>query len=138
MPGKGYWAPKPMFRQKTALGAIGGSAIGASLGGKDPVTIALYGTIGLVLGYMVGDTIDKIDQLHAALVIDRTFHMNENHQTSSWRNKRGNFSVSATPLSRSGSCREFITSVMVNGKNKEMRGTACRNPQGEWIMKEAY
>ena len=47
-----------MFKQKATYATIGGAALGASLG-KDPVTAAVYGTIGLVIGYVIGDTIDK-------------------------------------------------------------------------------
>ena len=134
LPGRGYWAPKPMFKQKATYATIGGAALGASLG-KDPVTAAVYGTIGLVIGYVIGDTIDKVDQLHAAMAINQSFNRGE---PVSWRNKKGNFSVTNTPAALYGVCREFITDMVVNGENKQMRGTACKNNKGEWIMKEAY
>ena len=50
--------------------------------------------------------------------------------------------VKNTPLKTTGSaikpCREFITEIVVNNKQKQMRGTACLTPKGEWEMKEVY
>ena len=135
LPGKGYWAPKqPMLQKKSTYGALGGAAIGASLG-KDPVSAAVYGVVGLVIGFQVGDTIDKIDQLHAAMAINHSFN---NNTPIKWTNPKGNFSVTNIPKKVNGVCREFVTDIVVNGDSRQMRGTACKNVKGEWIMKEAY
>ena len=134
LPGKGYWAPKPMFKQKATLGAIGGAALGAALG-KDPLSSAVYGVVGLVVGYTVGDTIDKVDQMHAAMMITRSFDTNT---SVSWQNPKGNFTVKNTPTKTIGTCRQFVTDIIANGNPIQMRGTACRNDKGQWIMKEAY
>jgi surface antigen len=139
LPGKGYWAPKqPMLQKKSTYTALGGAAIGATLA-SDPVSGAIYGVVGLVVGYIVGDTIDKVDQIHAAMAINYSFN---NNTSVTWQNPRGNFIVKNTPTRTTGSstkpCREFITDIIVNGKQKQMRGTACLTPKGEWEMKEVY
>jgi len=134
LPGRGYWAPKPMFQQKATYGALGGAALGASLG-KDPATAAIYGVLGLVVGYTIGDTIDKVDQMHAAMAINHSFN---NNTPVTWQNQKGNFSLTNTPKKVNGICREFVTDMVINGKDKQMRGTACKNYKGEWVMKETY
>ena len=103
--------------------------------GVPRAAMTIHGYDDLVIGYVIGDTIDKVDQLHAAMVINKSFDRGE---PVSWKNKKGNFSVTNTPAALYGVCREFITDMVVNGENKQMRGTACKNNKGEWIMKEAY
>ena len=139
LPGKGVWAPKqPMLNKKSTYGAIGGAAIGASMG-KDPVSAAVYGVVGMVVGYTVGDTIDKVDQMHAAMAINHSFNSNT---PVTWKNQKGNLTVKNTPTRTTGSaikpCREFVTEIIVNNKPTKMRGTACLTPKGEWEMREAY
>ena len=31
-------------------------------------------------------------------------------------------------------CRDFIHTVWIDGRRQQMRGTACRNPDGTWTQ----
>ncbi len=138
LPGKGVWAPKDNIFTKAKFGAIGGAAIGASMG-KDPVSAALYGVVGLVVGYSLGDTMDKVDQLYAAKMMENSMNLNANGVSSSYSNPKNNLKVTNTPISNSGVCRQFITDVLVSGEQRKMKGTACKiNSTGEWELKDLY
>ena len=116
------------------VGALAGSQIGNGAG--QLVATAAGSVAGLVFGHSVGGTIDKIDQMFASRAITHSFN---NNTPVSWQNKKGNFSVTNTPTKTIGNCRDFTTDMVVNGVNKQIRGTACRNSRtGEWEMTEPY
>ena len=138
IPGKGVWAKKKTMK-KADYGALGGSAIGAAIASStnDPLIIATAAVTGLVVGHGVGTTLDKIDELHAAMVLTNSLSYNNNGEITSWKHPNKNLVVNAMPINQNGQCREFITSVQVDSQLKEMRGTACLN-NGEWELKEIY
>ena len=142
LPGKGYWAPKPKYGPKATIGALIGAGVGALAGsqignGTGKLVATAAGSVtGLVFGHSVGETIDKVDQMWASRAITHSFN---NNTPVSWQNKKGNFSVTNTPTRTIGKCRDFTTDLVVNGVNKQIRGTACRNSRtGEWEMTEPY
>ena len=137
-PGKGVWAPKKKMK-KADYGAIGGSAIGAALATStnDPLIIATAAVTGLLVGHGVGTTLDKIDELHATMVLKESLWTNSDRELTSWNHPNKNMVVNAMPINTNGQCREFITSVQVDRDMKKMRGTACLN-NGEWELKEIY
>ena len=138
IPGKGVWAPKKKMK-KADYGAIGGSAIGAALATStnDPLIIATAAVTGLLVGHGVGTTLDKIDELHATMVLKESLWTNSDRELTSWNHPNKNMVVNAMPINTNGQCREFITSVQVDRDMKKMRGTACLN-NGEWELKEIY
>ena len=62
---------------------------------------------------------------------------NNNCEITSWKHRNKNLVVNSMPINQNGQCREFITSVQVESRLREMRGTACLN-NGEWELKEIY
>ena len=138
IPSKGHWAKKKTMK-KADYGALGGSAIGAAIASStnDPLIIATAAVTGLVVGHGVGTTLDKIDELHAAMVLTNSLSYNNNGENTSWKHPNKNLVVNAMPINQNGQCREFITSVQVESRLREMRGTACLN-NGEWELKEIY
>ena len=138
IPGKGVWASEKTMK-KADYGAIGGSAIAAALASStdDPLIIASAAVIGLLVGYEVGATLDKIDAMYAEMVIHKSLSDNRDRQKSTWYHPTKNMVVNTMPINTDGQCREFITSVQVDSQLKEMRGTACLN-NGEWELKEIY
>ena len=85
IPGKGVWAPKKKMK-KADYGAIGGSAIGAALATStdDPLIIATAAITGLLVGHGVGTTLDKIDELHATMVLKESLWTNSDRELTSW------------------------------------------------------
>tara|TARA_Y100000593_G_scaffold95126_1_gene200258 strand:- start:2130 stop:2618 length:489 start_codon:yes stop_codon:yes gene_type:complete len=136
LPGKGVWAPKPVVSGKKAMiGAIAGTALGTYAGrGSDPFTMAAFAVGGLILGHETGAMFDKVDQMYATMLLQKSLMHNKSGQSSTWRNPDKNIKVTATPLTN-GTCREFVTEVTVGNNIKQVRGTACR-VGNEWELKE--
>jgi len=137
-PGKGVWADDtPMSKAKIGggIGTIAGVIL--SVGSGDPLLISAAAVAGLVIGHSIGDTFDKVDQMYATMILARSLDNNSNFESSSWKHPTKNIAVNAMPLTSEGECREFITSVQVNKKLEQMRGTACKI-NNEWQLREIY
>jgi len=137
-PGKGVWADDtPMSKAKIGggIGAITGVIL--SYGSGDPLLISAAAVAGLVIGHSIGDTFDKIDRIHATMLIEQSLDNNQNFQSSTWKHPQKNIAVNAMPLTSEGECREFVTSIQVNKKLEQMRGTACKI-NNEWQLREIY
>tara|TARA_Y100001963_G_scaffold147261_1_gene223355 strand:+ start:5910 stop:6398 length:489 start_codon:yes stop_codon:yes gene_type:complete len=139
LPGRGVWAPRGSNSiTKAKLGAIGGTIVGAALAsGNDPLTTAAFAVGGLVIGHEVGATLDKLDEIHANMMLQKSLHQNANGQTSSWTNPDTQTTVTHTPKTTNGNCREFETTLNVKGNQEIMRGVACQK-NGDWYLKEVY
>ena len=137
IPGRGVWAPKQSSKiTKAKMGAIGGAVTGAYLG-RDPLTSAVGATAGLIIGHEIGAMFDKVDQIHATMLLRQTLTNNPNGQMSTWENPEKGFSVTQGPIATNGNCKEFISKVTVGKELRNIKGTACLE-NNEWIMKEVY
>ena len=137
IPGRGVWAPKQSGITKAKIGAVGGAAAGAYLGRGDPFTSAAGAVVGMVVGYEIGGHFDKVDQIHATMLLRQTLTTNSNGQMSTWANPDKGFTVTQGPVATNGNCREFVSKVTVGKQLRNIRGTACLE-NNEWIMKEVY
>ena len=138
LPGKGVWADDtPMSKAKigAGMGTIAGVVLAHSSG--DPLLISAAAVAGLVIGYSIGDTFDKVDQIYATMLLSQSLNNNQNFQSSTWKHPQKNIAVNSMPLTSDGECREFITSVQVNKDLRQMRGTACKI-NNEWQLREIY
>ena len=135
LPGKGVWAPRDQLTMsKARIGAIGGVITGAYVGSKsgDPFVTAAGAVIGMVVGHETGAMFDKVDQIHAALVLQKVLDNNVDGVYSHWRSPRKDMVVQAKPVATNGTCREFQSDVfMSDNKPKTITGTACK-VNGEW------
>ena len=138
IPGRGVWAPKNNTINKAKIGAIAGAGLGAMVGsGKSPLTVAAYSVAGLVVGHTVGAHFDKVDQIHATLLLRQTLSSNPDGQMSRWTNEKKGFSVTQGPVATKGNCREFVSNVAVGREFRKLRGTACLENK-VWVMKNVY
>ena len=137
LPGKGVWSPKPMIGKKATIGALGGAAAGAYLGGGDPIVSAGYAVVGMVLGHQIGTTFDKVDHMYGTMLIQQSLDNNPDGVYSRWKNPNKPVAITTGPVATNGTCREFITDVQVGKEMRKMRGTACK-VNGEWMVKELY
>tara|TARA_R100001377_G_C3161309_1_gene99795 strand:+ start:373 stop:858 length:486 start_codon:yes stop_codon:yes gene_type:complete len=138
IPGKGVWAPKSNGFNKAKIGAIAGAGVGAMIGSSySPITAAALSVGGMALGYTVGDTFDKVDQIHATMLLRQSLSSNSNGQMSTWANPQKGFTVTQGPVTTKGNCREFISNVTVGQKLTKLRGTACLE-NNIWVMKNIY
>ena len=140
LPGRGVWAPEPMFGRKATFGAIGGTVTGAYLGARsgDPLTAATMSVAGLVIGHEVGAHFDKVDQMYATMTLREALNNNQDGQHSMWKspNKETVYGSSA-PVATNGNCREFVSYVQDGNEPLQIRGTACME-NNEWVLKRLY
>lgn len=117
------------------LGALAGSQFG---GGKGQLAAVAVGALaGAWLGGETGKSLDKADKAYAQRTAQDALEYNKTHQTSSWNNPDSKASGSVTPTrtyqtAEGRSCREYETSIIVDGKTEKATGTACRQPDGTW------
>ena len=134
LPGRGVWAEN-ISMNKAKIGAFGGVMM--THGSGDPLLISAAAIAGMYVGHEVGATFDKIDEMYATMLLAQSLTLNDNMQSSTWKNPKKNVVVNAMPISTEGECREFVTSVQVGKKLEQMRGTACL-VNNEWELKEIY
>jgi surface antigen len=112
--------------QGAAIGGGGGAIIGGLAGGG---TGALIGAAaGGLLGYGAGKVVEQRDRERAAIAL-------EQDREYQWRNSEGNtYRVVPGPTHYySGrQCRDFRMFADIDGRPQEVRGTACRRPDGSW------
>jgi len=128
--------------QTTNLNTLGGATLGGIAGGiggnqigdgRGRVAAIIGGTlVGAALGGYIGSYMDKIDKIKMNNALE-TYPTNA---TSSWQNPDTNVSYSVTPkrtyMSNNNYCREYQTSVFIDGKQETAYGTACRQSDGRW------
>ncbi|MDO8606058.1 MAG: RT0821/Lpp0805 family surface protein [Phaeospirillum sp.] len=122
----------------TGVGAVAGGVIGSMFGhglGKVAAT-AVGGLLGGWAGHAAGGALDRADKEKAQEAAEQaqTAPIGE---TVSWNNPDSGNSGAVTALkegvdSSGNRCRDFQSTITVNGKDEAVRGTACRQPDGSW------
>lgn len=117
------------------VGGVLGGVLGSNVGGGEGRTAAIIA--GTLLGAWVGSEMGRYMDDNDNRKAQSALEYNRDNQRSSWRNPNTGADVSAMPTrtyqSASGeNCREYQTTVMVNGKQERAYGTACRQPNGSW------
>jgi surface antigen len=114
-------------------GALGG-VLGHQVGGGTGRTVATI--VGAVAGAMVGGAIgrsmDDTDRLKTAQVLEGV----RTGVPTEWRNPDTGNQYEVTPTrtyeSEGAPCREYTVDAMIGGKQEQIYGTACRQPDGSW------
>lgn len=117
------------------VGGVGGGIAGSQFGsgsGKTAATIAGV-LIGAAVGSYIGDYMTSQDRQY----MGRALETNQPGQTSTWNNPNTGYNYRVTPASyytgnNGRSCRQFTQTIYDNGQPQQVRGTACKNPQGQW------
>jgi surface antigen len=127
----------------TAAGAVIGTVAGAKTGsGSGRVLSAGLGAIfGAWLGKIIGRNLDEMDQQQANDTAQETMETADVGQTTTWTNPDTGNSGTYTPTSaRTGTngedCRDFESSVIIDGKEQKASGRACRQADGTWKIVE--
>jgi len=129
-PGSGWSAPSG----GTILGALLGAAAGTQVGkGKGRMVAILGGAVlGGVLGSEIGQSMDASDQAQTQQILES----NRTGQSTIWNNPDtgSEYRVMPTRTYKSGKqdCRDFTTWAVIDGYEEEVKGTACRQPNGVW------
>lgn len=121
------------------FGGIAGGVLGSRIGegaGRTAATIA-GSMLGAHLGGIVGRRMNDYDFEQ----IDDALDNNHDQQPSSWQNPDTGYRYSVTPQysyydNNQRICREFRSTALIKGREEDVYGTACRQPDGSWKARE--
>lgn len=129
-------------QEKQGLGTLVGAGVGALLGsqvGKGDGRLAgiLVGAVaGGWLGSETGKKLDEADKNKAQQTAQNTLEHNQTGQSSSWHNpdsgNSGTYTPTKTYKDNGKDCREFESTIVVDGKTEPATGRACREEDGTW------
>jgi surface antigen len=113
-----------------ATGAVAGGIVGGVLGGDTGLLIGA--AVGGLLGYGAGAAIEREDRRRIAYALER-------NEPVEWQNPETGYEYEVQPTQyevREGRrCREFrLLAEDSRGRQKEVYGTACRQPDGSWEL----
>lgn len=126
----------------TIIGGVVGGVIGSNVGEGDGRTAATLAgiLIGAIIGREIGRDMDENDRRMAESTAQDTLENNRTGQTSTWSNPDSGHSGTVTPTrtyrTDGRDCREYETTVYIDGKRETAYGTACRQPDGSWKLVE--
>ncbi len=127
------------------IGTIIGIGVGALLGSKvgdgsgQLVATAVGAIAGQWIGSEIGKALDERDWEMASANAQDTLENGESGETGSWSNPDTGNAGSIRPVNHvtadSGEeCRDFESSVVVDGKTEVATGRACRQDDGSWLI----
>jgi surface antigen len=119
----------------TLTGAAGGAAASGLLfhGDSQIPAMVIGGILGGALGNRIGNKMDQQDQARMSQAVTHT----PTNQTTAWTNQNTGVTYQVTPIrnyktTQNQYCREYQTTVIINGEAQKAYGTACRKPDGSW------
>ncbi len=125
---------------KTTIGAVGGATVGGLIGaaaGGHATGIAAGVIGGMLVGGVIGNLLDDRDRRLAAEAAQKAFESTPSGHAVAWRNPDSGHSGSVTPVrtyqtTQGTYCRDYQSTVVIEGKRERATGTACRQPDGNW------
>lgn len=124
--------------QKGAIGgAAGGALIGQAIGHNTEATL-IGMAVGTMLGYIVGNEMDKYDREQ----LNHAYARGVSGNSSSWINPDTGNQYQVTPqpaYTTSGTnniCRKAEIVAIIDGKQEKTYATACRQPDGHWQIQQ--
>ncbi len=123
----------------TVIGGVAGAVLGSQVGGGSGRLVATaVGTLaGAFIGNEIGKSLDRADRL-AMNQAEQQAHTAPVGEKIVWNNPDSGNSGSVTPI-RDGRdtqsnayCREYQTTVVIDGREQSAFGTACQQPDGSW------
>lgn len=116
------------------LGGAAGGVLGSRIGkGEGRLAATAAGAlVGVLIGGEIGRSMDRLDQVCAGQALE---HLQVD-EVATWQNANGvayELKPIETYRDRSGRpCREFISTVTIDGRPQQGYATACREPDGSW------
>ncbi len=118
----------------TISGGVVGGLLGSQFGGGSGRVVAAAGgaLLGAYLGGRIGRNMDKVDRME----MERALETAPVGRPVSWRNPdNGNsYTVRSTKTYyvQQQPCREYTTQAIIGGRQEQIHGRACRQPNGTW------
>ena len=127
----------------TVVGALTGGALAYGLG-QDSSKKELWTVLGIGLGAMIGQNIgkqlDERDRILMGQTFNHTMEKAPINATGQWQNPDTGHGGTVTPTrtfeTQTGPCREFTQTVSIGGQMEQAYGTACRQADGSWKIKQ--
>jgi surface antigen len=120
------------------IGSITGGLLGNAAGkgdGKVATTVA-GAVIGGIVGSQIGASMDERDRHYAQEAEYDALERGSSGVSRQWRDPdTGNYGdiVPSRPYKRGvADCRDYTHTIYIDGKPKQMHGTACRGSDGSW------
>ena len=124
---------------KGQQGAIGGAAGGALIGqaiGHNTEATLIGMAVGTMLGYIVGNEMDKYDRKQ----LNHVYERGVSNTPSSWVNPDSGNQYRVTPQpaynSNNQPCRKAEIEAIIDGKKETTYSTACRDEYGHWQLQQ--
>jgi len=103
--------------------------------GQDGTLAGVFG--GRALGSVAAQALDGSDRRRVARALESA---SDDGQPSAWRNRDTGDSFVVTPgrsFEQGGTrCRDFTVDAVVGGRNDRVGGSACRQSDGNWHIRE--
>lgn len=118
------------------LGAAGGAVVGQAIGRNTEATL-IGVAVGTMLGYIVGNEMDKYDRQQ----LNHVYETGRSGQASTWNNPDTGNSYQVTPqpaytpVSSNQPCRKAEINAVIDGKPETTYTTACRDANGQWQLR---
>ncbi len=125
---------------KAGIGAYGGAAGGAIIGqaiGHNTEATLIGAAVGTMLGYIIGNEMDKYDREQ----LNHVYERGVSKQTNAWRNPDTGHQYQVTPQpfyadpQTNQPCRQAEIRTIIDGKAETAYTTACRDKDGRWQLK---
>ena len=122
-----------------AAGALAGSQMGKGRGKL--VAVGLATLLGASIGSDIGRQLDELDKLKMQEAANLAFEKSPDKQPIKWQNPNNGHNGATVPTKTyyndlGAPCREYETSVIIGGKKESAYGTACRQFDGSWKIKQ--
>jgi surface antigen len=120
-----------------ALGGWAGSSIGHGSGRLATTAVGVF--LGGLIGNQIGRYMDEQDKQMARQAEYNALENNPDGQQSTWQNpNNGNHGYSVPDRTYQNAqgqyCREYQTTIVIDGQPQSGHGTACRQPDGTWQL----
>jgi len=123
----------------TVLGGIVGAVAGSKVGGGTGrgITTVLGATLGAMWGQDIAKGMSDTDKIFSERTTNDTLEYGKPGEQATWSNPDSGNSGTVTadePYTNDDGqgCRQFETTVNVEGDARTVTGTACRNADGAW------
>ena len=125
----------------TVLGGVMGGVVGSNVGkGKGQTAGTIAGVLlGALLGSEIGKSMDETDRMMSERTAQKSLENSPTGTASSWSNPDTGHSGTITPTrtyrsANNEDCRDYETTVVIDGRQETATGVACRQTDGTWAL----
>jgi surface antigen len=118
------------------LGSIAGGLVGNQAGKGNVAATVAGAVVGGIVGSEIGKSLDERDRRYAEEAEYDALERGQSGVSRQWRDPdTGHYGdvVPSRPYKRGvADCRDYTHTIYIDGRPKQLRGTACRGSDGSW------